>query len=67
MKNIQVISGDGSIDGADLRKRKKGYYTRCDGSKDDQEINEAVQFAGSGKQFVISGELWEGIFGNDLS
>ena len=65
MKNIQVISGDGSIDGADLRRREKGYYSRCDGSKDDQEINEAIQFAGSGKQFVISGEMWKRIFGKE--
>lgn len=60
MNEIKVISSD--IDGADLRRKKKGYYVRCDGKADNEEINDALQSLG-GQSYFIAAKDWERIFG----
>ena len=62
-RTIRVISGD--KDGADLRReqRKERYYSRCDGTADDCEINEALQNANKGMTWAVRAEDYERIFG----
>jgi len=61
--DIKVISSE--IDGARLRKEKafNKYYSVCDGSKDNDEINEAL--AHKGGMYKISPSDWERIFGGN--
>ena len=63
MRTIRVISGQ--KDGADLRreKRKAKYYSRCDGTADNDEINEALQNANKGMMWAVPAEDYERIFG----
>ena len=62
-RTIRVISGD--MDGADLRRerRKAKYYSRCDGTADNDEINEALQNANKGMMWAVPAKRWEEIFG----
>ena len=50
---IRVISGQ--EDGAKLRReqRKERYYSRCDGTADDNEINEAIQNVNKGMRVAM--------------
>ena len=63
LRTIRVISGQ--KDGADLRReqRKERYYSRCDGTADDANINEAIQSANKGMMWAVPAERWEEIFG----
>lgn len=62
MDEIRVILSQ--MDGAELRreKRKNRYYTRCDGTADDCETNEAIHSLG-GKAHFFRAEDYERIFG----
>jgi len=62
-RTIRVISGN--KDGAELRReqRKARYYSRCDGTTDNDEINEAIQNANKGMTFAFRAEDYERIFG----
>ena len=62
-RTIRVISGN--KDGADLRReqRKERYYSRCDGTADNDEINEAIQNANKGMTWAVRAEDYERIFG----
>jgi len=62
MKEIRVILDK---DGADLRreKAKSRLYLLCDGTADDEEINQAIEDSGKGNMWVISAEHYERIFG----
>ena len=64
-RTIRVISGD--KDGADLRReqRKDRYYSRCDGTADNDEINEAIQSANKGMTWAVPAEDYERIFGKE--
>ena len=60
--DIKVISSE--IDGARLRKEKSSkYYSVCDGSKDNDNINEALSHKGGG--WSVPREAWERIFGGE--
>lgn len=60
---IRVISGD--KDGAELRREtyKNQHYVRCDGTRDNDEINDAIETSSKGQPFLGLGESWERIFG----
>ena len=62
-RTIRVISGQ--KDGADLRReqRKGRYYSRSDGTADNDEINEAIQNANKGMMWAVRAEDYERIFG----
>jgi len=64
-RTIRVISGDKC--GADLRReqRKERYYSRCDGTADNDEINEAIQGANKGMMWAVPAKRWEEIFGKE--
>ncbi len=57
-----IISGD--LDGADLRREVHFNirYLRCNGSHDDNQINEALQSIGKSDIFSIPASSWERIF-----
>ena len=58
--DIKVISSE--VDGARLRKEKSSkYYSICDGSKDEEKINEAL--AHKGGMWGFPRDAWERIFG----
>ena len=63
LRTIRVISGQ--KDGADLRReqRKERYYSRCDGTADNDEINEAIQNANKGMMWAVPAKDYERIFG----
>lgn len=63
-KNVNVISSN--LDGAELRReeRKNSYFTRCKGSSDDVNINEAISSCNKGKHYTTNPEAWERIFGD---
>lgn len=60
MEEIRVIANK---DGADLRRdmRKHPYHSRCDGTADDVEINEAIESVGKAIWGLPDG-AWERIF-----
>jgi len=62
-RTIRVISGQ--EDGAKLRReqRKERYYLRCDGTADNDEINEALQNANKGMMWAVPAKDHERIFG----
>jgi len=62
-RTIRVISGQ--KDGAAPRReqRKERYYSRCDGTADNDEINEAIQNANKGMAWAVPAEDYERIFG----
>jgi len=66
-RTIRVISGQ--KDGADLRReqRKARYYSRCDGTADNDEINEAIQNANKGMMWAVPAKRWQEIFGSGRS
>ena len=61
MDEIRVISGN--KDGVDRRreKAKSRRYLVCDGTADNDEINEAL--ASGASHFLGLGDVWERIFG----
>ena len=67
-RTIRVISGQ--KDGADLRReqRKERYYSRCDGTADNDEINEAIQNANKGMMWAVPWRdgQFEQIFGTKV-
>ena len=67
-RTIRVISGQ--KDGADLRReqRKERYYSRCDGTADNDEINEAIQSANKGMRVTMPWRdgQFEQIFGTKV-
>ena len=67
-RTIRVISG--GKDGADLRReqRKARYYSRCDGTADNDEINEALQNANKGMRVTMPWRdgQFEQIFGTKV-
>jgi len=67
-RTIRVISGQ--KDGADLRReqRKERYYSRCDGTADNDEINEAIQNANKGMRVTMPWRdgQFEQIFGTKV-
>ena len=62
-RTIRVISSQ--KDGADLRRERarNRYYSRCDGTADNDEINEAIQNANKGMTWAVRAEDYERIFG----
>ncbi len=57
-----VISSD--LDGKELRSFQRGRYTRCDGRADQEQINEAMIGASSGRRLYSGlGDSWQRIFG----
>lgn len=63
MREITVISGD--LDGAALRRAKKGDYLRCDNGDDNEQIQEAIGEASRNKVFTWPKQAWERVFGGD--
>ncbi len=61
MPDITVISSD--LDGADLRRKQRGRFVRCYGRRDEEDIQDAVNTAHRGRQFVLRGDDWDRIFG----
>jgi hypothetical protein len=62
MEKIKVISSD--KDGAELRREKKEnrYHIRCNGSNDNDHINEAISSVNR-SQWGSLGSAWDRIFG----
>lgn len=62
MDEIKVISAD--KDGADLRRDivRNLYYTRCCGTHDEREINDAINSLGK-VQWALRAEDWLRVFG----
>jgi len=63
LRTIRVISGQ--KDGADLRRERarNRYYSRCDGTADNNEINEAIRESNKGMMWAVPAEDHERIFG----
>jgi len=61
--DIKVISSN--KDGAELKGELKGYYSYCKGKKDDDTINEALEFSSKGRTWILPKGAWERIFGDE--
>ncbi len=63
MNEIKVLSGD--LDGRQLRQEQRlnPRHSRCNGTRDDEQINEAIAGVDQPRGYTIPCHLWERIFG----